>query len=110
MNAVTMSESVETENVPLRPVEEVLREQEPAQPKKLSRQDKLEIENLYLKVENLKLQQERMTQELLQANVMRQGIQQEMATLQAELSAKYGVDMSQVKILPDGTVLPGDGK
>lgn len=75
-------------------------------PKKLTAEERLMIENLFLKVENMRLQTERLQADAIQAVTMRQQYQNEMAALQRALAEKYGVDMTKVKILPDGTILP----
>jgi hypothetical protein len=75
-------------------------------PKKLEDIDRLRIENLYLQVQNLGLQAQQMQADLLKATQMRQEAQGKMALLQRELSEKYDIDLSKVKILPDGTILP----
>jgi ABC-type phosphate transport system auxiliary subunit len=75
-------------------------------PKKLTAEERLQIENIYLKVENMRLQTERLQSDVVQAVQLRQQYQGEMAALQTRLAEKYGVDMTKVKILPDGTILP----
>lgn len=80
--------------------------QVPAGPKKLEDNDRLKIENLFLKVENYRLQGERLQQDIVTCVQMRQKAQAEMHALQQELSAKYGCDFMKAKILPDGTIVP----
>lgn len=74
--------------------------------KKLTTEERLQIENIYLKVENMRLQTERLQADVVQAVQLRQQYQGEMSALQTRLAEKYGVDMTKVKILPDGTILP----
>ena len=75
-------------------------------PKRLEDVDRLKIENLYLKVENYRLQGERLQQDIVTCVQMRQKAQQEMQALQQELSKKYDCDFMKAKILPDGTIVP----
>lgn len=74
-------------------------------PKKLTPEERLQVENLYLKVENLVLQQQRMQEDVQRSVKMRLEFQQQMTDLQNQLAEKYGCDMSKVKILPDGTIV-----
>lgn len=97
-NSVVVTDDVAAEAKPV--------EVTPKAPKKLEDIDRLRIENLYLQVQNLGLQTERMQADLIKATQMRQEAQSKMAHLQKELSEKYDIDLSKVKILPDGTILP----
>ena len=72
--------------------------------KKLTTEERFHIENLFLKVQNLMLQQQQMQSDLQKSVQMRQGYQDEMSALKKQLSEKYGVDMTKVKIHPDGTI------
>ncbi len=78
---------------------------EPTPAPRLSAEERLKIENLHLKVQNLLLQQQQMQADIQKSVEMRLGFQQEMADLQKELGDRYGVDMTKVRILPDGTIL-----
>jgi hypothetical protein len=80
------------------------------EPKKLTNEERLEIENVYLQVENLRLQGERMQADLVRSVQMRQALQARMLELQTMLGVKYKVDMTKVQINPDGTILPAPGK
>jgi len=73
---------------------------------KLSRDDRLEIENLYLKVENLKLQQLQLQRDIVTSVELRQKLQGEMSSLQISLSKKYSVDLQNCDISHDGSITP----
>jgi len=75
-------------------------------PTKLSKEDRLEIENLFLKVENLKLQQLQLQRDITTSVEMRQKLQGEMSLLQLALSKKYGVDLQYCDIGLDGSIVP----
>lgn len=76
----------------------------PAPPKKISREDFLEIESLSLKVQNMALQHKQLQDDVIKAVQMRKDMQQELSDMVTRLSAKYGVDLTKVQILPDGTI------
>ena len=82
----------------------------PQEPKKLTNEERLEIENIYLQVENLRMQGERMQADLVRSVQMRQALQARMLEMQTALGVKYQVDMTKVQINPDGTILPAPGK
>lgn len=73
---------------------------------KLSKEDRLEIENLYLKVENLKLQQLQLQRDITTSVEMRLKLQGEMSLLQLALSKKYGVDLQHCDVGADGSITP----
>lgn len=81
-------------------VEEPVREE----PKKLTAEEVMKIENSYLKIENLKLQTERMQSDIAKAVEIRQKLQAELLAFRDSLSAKYGVSLENVSIAPDGTI------
>lgn len=78
----------------------------PLRPEKVSKEDHLAVENIYLKIENIRLQSELMRAQLTEAAERMAGLQKEMTQKQEELSKRYNVDMSRVRILPDGTIVP----
>ena len=100
MNGAAVNPDVSAEAVP-----EAVPIPAPTGPKKLTVEERLEIENIYLKVENLVLQSERLRADIQKSVEMRTEQQNKMRELQARLSTKYGCDMTKVKILPDGTIL-----
>jgi hypothetical protein len=73
--------------------------------KKLSREDRLEIEVLAVKIQNMALQQQQMQRDIVESVRQRQAFQTELVAMQAKLGEKYGVDMTTVKIEPDGTLI-----
>lgn len=75
--------------------------------KKLTTEERLEISNVYLQIQNLHLQAERMQADLIRAVQLRQELQAKMALMQDALGAKYSVDMTKVQIAPDGTITSG---
>ena len=74
--------------------------------KKLTVEERLEIENVYLQIQNLHLQGQQMQADLIRSVQMRQELQKKMTDMQAKLGAKYDVDMTKVQIAADGTILP----
>ena len=77
---------------------------EPTPLGKMTREEYLEAENIHLKMQgfNQKLQ-------MLQVQVQntlseRSSLEKEMNALRDKLSVKYGVDVSQAQIMPDGTI------
>jgi hypothetical protein len=84
---------------------------EPVKQKKLTREELLEIENLALRTQNIALQEQRLQQDLVQANAQRHALQAQVTKRRSELSAKYSVDLSApgVVITPQGVILEGAG-
>jgi len=74
--------------------------------RKMERADLLEIENLYLKAENVRMQIEKQQAEMIKSGQVLNGVKTELMAKQAELSKKYGVNLSAVYIAPDGTITP----
>ncbi len=74
--------------------------------KKLEASDRLLLENFYLKIQNLVLQQERLGEDLKKSVQLRQRLQQEMVQVQVELTKRYGVDLQHCDIGDDGTITP----
>jgi hypothetical protein len=74
---------------------------------KLERIEQLEMENLSIKTQNIALQEQKLQQDLIQANGMRQELQKELHKMKAILETKYKVDILALttRILPDGTIL-----
>lgn len=75
--------------------------------KKLTAEERYEIENCFLKVQNLALQTQKLHDDVQKAVQMRMEEQNRMVGIQARLGAKYNVDMTTVKIAPDGTIIEG---
>ena len=73
---------------------------------KLTREEQLTLENLYLKVENLKLQRERLAQDYAKSGSLLQELQREAEACVVDLKKKYGVDLETSVIRPDGTLGP----
>lgn len=79
---------------------------EPKKPLQLSREEMLELENYFLKIENLRLQQERQQKEIVEAGTMAMRLQKELGEKRTELSKKYGVDLSRARIDAHGVITP----
>ena len=79
-------------------------------PKKVSREDMLRVENIYLKIEHGKMQEQVMKQEFTEGMrrlmVDRKKYQEEILALSTEYSEKYGIKLGEAQILPDGTIVP----
>lgn len=78
-----------------------------AEPKKLSREELLGIENIYLKMQNMQLQVQNL--DAAKANIVEQmrELQKEMEAEKQKLSVKYGVDIGRHTVAPDGTIRVG---
>jgi hypothetical protein len=78
------------------------KEEEP----RLTMEEKLTLENLALKAENLRLQQERIKQDFVSATRMLLELRKEAEDYQSSLNRKYGVTLAKCKIQPDGSIVP----
>lgn len=78
----------------------------PPVPPRLSREERLELENITLKVENTRLQQERLKLDFERATTMLLGLQKESFELLDRLNKKYGVDLTKSNIQSDGSIVP----
>lgn len=76
-------------------------------PQKLSKEDILQLENYFLKLENIKKGGELLQHNLRLAGEQMRSVQTELSRFRTELSSRYGVDLATVRLLPDGTILPG---
>lgn len=76
------------------------------EPLRLSPEERLTLENYYLKAENLRLQQERLRQDFLTSSKMLQDLQRESTEFQTRLNKTYGVDVASFTVQPDGTLVP----
>ena len=76
-------------------------------PKKLTREERLEVENLYLRVTNLALQEKQLQADLIKCNQMKIEYQKKLEELQNTLGQKYNVDMKSrsVNIDADGNII-----
>jgi hypothetical protein len=75
--------------------------------KKLTEEERLSIENIYLKLQNGQLQVQQLDAAKAQVVDGMRLLQQEMEKKRAELSEKYGVDISRTTVKPDGTIVEG---
>lgn len=73
--------------------------------KKITNEERLEIEVLIMKVQNMVLQQQAMQRDIIESVKQRQAYQGELEQIQKKLSAKYNIDMAKVEIRPDGTIV-----
>ena len=79
----------------------------PAKPKKLEKQDILELKNFFLKIQNLKLQGDRLQEDTKKCHQMIGELQENLRKKRDELSEKYGVDLTKCQVAADGTIIPG---
>lgn len=81
----------------------------PPVPPRLTVEERLSLENLALKAENLRLQQERLKQDFLTATKMLGALQKEVHEYQMGLDSKYGVKLAECTIQSDGSIVPKTG-
>lgn len=74
-------------------------------PKKVSQEDQQTIEILYLKIENLKLQERLLQADIIKAGSQKTQLQQELMMKAEEFRQKYGIVLGHDKIAPDGTII-----
>jgi hypothetical protein len=79
---------------------------QPPMPPRLTREERLELENITLKVENIRLQQERLKLDFDRSKAMLLGLQKESFEMNDRLNKKYGVDLAASDIQSDGTIVP----
>lgn len=77
-----------------------------AAPTKLEEADRLGVENIYLRLTNLKLQIDLLDSQKKEAGMQMLRLQDEMRKKQVELSAKYGMSIEPTTVNPDGTLKP----
>lgn len=80
---------------------------EPAKPLKLEQVDIIQLENHFLKIQNLKMQGDK---HVADAKACHQALIEEQAKLKTfrdSLDGKYGVEVSKCHIEQDGTLKPG---
>lgn len=78
----------------------------PPKPQKVSREDRLEVENLSMKIQNVQLQLQIMQSDLQKALMTRNDLVEQMKKKRDEYMQKYGIDIATVAIADDGTVTP----
>jgi hypothetical protein len=76
-------------------------------PEKLERADVLTLENFFLKIQNLKLQADKLQADYQRCGQLMQEQQNELRGFRDSLSGKYGVDLAKCQIGPDGTITKG---
>lgn len=69
-------------------------------------EERLRLENFYLKAENLRLQNERLREDFAKSTKMLQDLQKETKAFTQGLNQKYGIDVTGFTIQPDGTLVP----
>ncbi len=79
----------------------------PPEQKKLTREELLSVENLYLKLQNMQLQVQNIDHAKAALIEQMREIQKEMDDVRAGLSQKYGVDIGRHTVAPDGTIRTG---
>lgn len=72
---------------------------------KLTEAERLGIENIYLRMQNLQLQVQSFDNMKAQAVMQMQQLQKDMEELRTALSQKYGVNITQTTVTPDGTIV-----
>jgi hypothetical protein len=80
------------------------------EPRKISEEDRLTVENLYLRIENLALQKKAMQHDLARADEMIRDAQQKLLSKSKEVQDKYGFVLGRDQVAPDGTILNALGK
>lgn len=83
---------------------------DPDLPRKISEEDRLAVENLYLRIENLALQQKLLQADLTKSGEMIKEAQQKLVAKSQEFQKKYGIKLGRDKISTDGTILEIDGR
>jgi len=78
----------------------------PPPPRKITLEDRQSVELLYVKIENLKLQQRILQGDLVKSSEMIQGLQKELMSKSEEFQKKYGVVLGRDQIAADGTIVP----
>jgi hypothetical protein len=78
----------------------------PPPPTKLAEEDRLAVENIYLKLQNLKLNIDMLDMQKKDAGMQMLQLQDAMRKKQAELSVKYGMPIESTTVMPDGTLKP----
>jgi hypothetical protein len=79
----------------------------PALPTRLTEEDRLRMENKFLRVQNIQLQMQQLDNARQQATEKFTQESTELRTLQVELSAKYGIPVGPNTVRPDGTIVRG---
>jgi hypothetical protein len=74
---------------------------------KLSKEDMLELEVSFLKIQNFKMQGEKLVADAKKCNELILEEHERLKAKRAGFSAKYGVDISKCHIEADGTIKPG---
>ncbi len=79
----------------------------PPKPLKLSTEDMQALEISFLKIQNLKLQGEKLVADAKKCNEMILEEHTKLRTTRDGFSVKYGIDISKCHIEADGTIKPG---
>ena len=80
--------------------------QPPPKPKFISREDRIELENLALKLQNVQLQLQIMQTDLQKALSNRDELVGKMKAKREEFLEKYSIDVARVNIGDDGVATP----
>ena len=78
-----------------------------SKPLKLTKEEQLTLENYFLKVQNIRLQQQHMRQDFEASFKLLQELRGKLAAFEKEMQMKYGVDLAKATVTPDGTIIPG---
>lgn len=105
-NGKSLSEQAAAEKLATQPGNIAEAVAPPAPPSKLDEADRLAVENIYLKLQNLKLQIDLLDSQKKDAGMQMLKLQDDMRKKQAELSVKYGMSIEQTTVMPDGTLKP----
>lgn len=71
----------------------------------LSEVDRLRLENLSVKIQNLDLQIKQLKDDVIKATQMRIDFVKQHEAIRTEFQKTYGIDINTVSFLPDGTVI-----
>jgi len=91
-----MEPEMETTNGHVAPV--------PEAPKKLSDVEIMKMENFFLKIQNLKLQSDKLQEDYKRCGQMISDHQKQLSDYRDEVSARLGVDLAKCRIDADGSV------
>ena len=76
-----------------------------AEPRRISAEDRLSVENIYLRLENLALQHKMLQKDLQKCEELIKEAQTKMLDKSKEFQEKYGIVLGRDQIGPDGTIL-----
>lgn len=78
---------------------------EKAPSRKITEEDRLTVENLYLRIENLALQKKLLQADLTRADELIREAQQKLVAKSADLQERYGFVLGRDQVGSDGTII-----